>query len=224
MEEVKLIGSSPSLFCTRVEWALRLKGVKYEYIKEDLRNKSDLLLKSNPVYKKVPVLLINHNSIAESLIILEYIDDSWKHYPLLPQDPFERAQARFWAKFADDKCLMGTWTACMAEGEEKMRAIESVQESFAFIEKQIEGKKFFGGEEIGFLDLGIGWICLWLNVMEEVGGMKLLDPEKFPCLHNWAQNFIKIPVIHQFLPPRDDLLNYFKASLNYIQSLAAGKP
>lgn len=100
-----MIGSSQSLFCTRVEWALKLKGVKYEYIKEDLRNKSDLLLKSNPVYKKVPVLLVNDNPIAESLIILECIDDSWKDNPLLPQDPYKRAQARFWARFADDKVV-----------------------------------------------------------------------------------------------------------------------
>ena len=102
--EVVLFGTWASTFCTRVELALKLKGISYEYVEEDLTNKSELFLSLNPVHKKVPVLVHNGKSIAESLIILEYIEECWNTTPkLLPEDPYQRAKVRFWANYYDQK-------------------------------------------------------------------------------------------------------------------------
>ncbi|GKE64693.1 probable glutathione S-transferase, partial [Tanacetum coccineum] len=101
--EVKLYALGGSPFVCRVKIALSMKGIKYENIEENMRNKSEDLLKYNPVHKKVPVLVHNGNPISESLVIIEYLDDVWKGVPILPQDPYEKAVARFWAKFIDDK-------------------------------------------------------------------------------------------------------------------------
>lgn len=103
--EVKLYGAWFSPASGRVEMALKLKGIPYEYIEEDLTNKSSALLSYNPIHKKVPVLVHKGKPIAESLIIIQYIDETWnntKHH-ILPSHPFDRANARFWANFMTEQ-------------------------------------------------------------------------------------------------------------------------
>ena len=103
-DEVIVLDTWFSIFGMRARIALDEKGIKYEQKEEDLMNKSQLLLQTNPIHQKVPVLIHNGKSISESLIIVEYIEEVWKDKaPLLPSDPYDRAQARFWAHFVDQK-------------------------------------------------------------------------------------------------------------------------
>lgn len=121
------------------------------------------------------------------------------------------------------QCLVGVWGACVAQGEEKAKAIDAAKELLSFLEKEIEGKMYFGGEKIGFLDIVAGWMSYWLNVLEELGEVELVNAESFPSLYEWGHNFIKTSPIKDCVPPRELVVEYFSFGINYVRSLANKK-
>ncbi|XP_020222508.1 glutathione S-transferase U7 [Cajanus cajan] len=210
MEDVKVFGLWASPFTQRVVWALKLKGVSYEYIGEDLANKSNLLLQHNPIYKKVPVLVHNGRAIAESMIILEYIDETWPQTPLLPQDVYHRSNVRFWSKFIDQKTV-DMMKFFGYDGEVQERAMKETLETLRVIEKEsgLAENKFMGGNTIGLADLALGWVAHTLVAMGYVIGVKFITPHAFPNLHSWMANFLQIPLIKHNLPPHHLAIQYF---------------
>nr|XP_027073678.1 probable glutathione S-transferase isoform X1 [Coffea arabica] len=158
-EEVILLSVYPSMFSMRVRIALAEKGVKYELKEEDLTNKSLLLLEMNPVHKKVPVLI--HS------------------------DPYERAQARFWADFIDKKVFdpaRGIWAT---KGEEQEAAKKEFVEILKILEGELGEKPFFGGETFGLVDVALIPLYSWFYAFETCGNFKI--ESQCPKLVAWAK-------------------------------------
>ncbi|CAN6294505.1 unnamed protein product [Urochloa humidicola] len=195
--ELKLVGQWASPFVTRVKLALTLKGLSYEYVEEDLRNKSELLLSINPVHKSVPVLIHNGKAICESLVILQYIDEAFAgcYAPsLLPEDPYERAVARFWVAYIDGK-LGPPWDQVFRVKTDVERA-EASRETFAAagaLERGLrecsKGKDFFGGDGVGYVDIVVGSLIPWVKATSVLAGAELVDAAEMPLLAAWMGRF-----------------------------------
>lgn len=208
---VESVASRERLPSYRVIWALKHKGIPFEYIEEDLFNKSPLLLQSNPVNKQIPVLIHNGNPIPESVLILQYIEDAWPQNPLLPSDPYDRAVALFWLKFADDKS--GTiWKVFKFSGEEQEKGLKESVEMLEIIEEHaLDGKKkFFGGDKINLVDLAFGQLAYWMEANEHVTGVKIMEVGKFPRLEAWMKIFKEDALIKENLPVFEDMLVFME--------------
>ncbi|XP_042513341.1 probable glutathione S-transferase [Macadamia integrifolia] len=184
-DEVTLLDFWPSPFGMRCRIALAEKGIKHEYKEENLRDKSPLLLQMNPVHKKIPVLIHNGKPICESLNIVQYLDETWKVSPLLPTDPYQRAQAKFWADYVDKKVYELGSKVWKTKGEEQETAKKDFIECLKVMEGELGDKTYFGGETFGYVDVSlIPWYC-WFYAFETCGNFSV--EASCPKLVAWAK-------------------------------------
>jgi glutathione S-transferase len=107
---LKLYHHNISVCAQKIRVALDEKGIPWEGQEVDLMREEHLspeFLKINP-RGLVPVLVHDGARIAESTVILEYIEDVFPDPPLRPSTPLGRAAMRTWTKVPDE----GLHTAC----------------------------------------------------------------------------------------------------------------
>ncbi|XBI22297.1 hypothetical protein VPH35_063328 [Triticum aestivum] len=206
--------------------ALAVKGLSYEYLPEDRWSKSDLLVASNPVYKKVPVLIHDGRPVCESLHIVEYLDDApglaGNGTSILPADPYSHAVARFWAAYVNDK-LFPSCTGILktAKQEERASKVEETLSGLRHLEAALaECSKgeveapFFSGCSIGFLDIALGCYLPWFEAVGRLAGLEpLIDPARAPKLAAWAERFRVAEPVKALLPRVDELEEYIATVL-----------
>ncbi|KAF8391039.1 hypothetical protein HHK36_023339 [Tetracentron sinense] len=202
-EEIVLLDFWPSPFGMRVRIALLLKGITYEYKDEDLWEKSTLLLKMNPVHKKIPVLIHNGKPISKSLIIVQYIDEVWKEKShLLPSDPYQRAKAMFWANFIYSLGRK-VWRT---KGEEQEAAKKEFTECLKLLEGELGDKPYFGGENIGFVDVALVPFYCWFYAYETCGNFSI--EAECPTLISWAKRGMEKESVSKSLPDQHKVYDY----------------
>nr|TKW14928.1 hypothetical protein SEVIR_5G199200v2 [Setaria viridis] len=223
--DVRVVGGWASPFVMRVCVALRLKGVAYEFLQEELVKKIDLLLASNPVHKKMPVLLHGGRPVCESLVILQYVDKAFAGAG--PPTPTmvrpRRPPYRFWAEYTDAKLptalqtLRGMIDGDKAEAAEQAAAL---QEAFAGCS---EGRHFFAGDDVGFLDIVLGSYVGWFRAAEKITGQPVLDETRTPRLAAWVARFCAHEAVGDVMPDAGRLVEFGEA-LRAALAASASRP
>ncbi|XVE72016.1 hypothetical protein DITRI_Ditri11bG0004800 [Diplodiscus trichospermus] len=206
-EELVILDCWVSPFCMRVKIALREKGLEYEARAEDLfGGKSELLLTSNPIYKKVPVLLHNAKPLCESTIIVNYIDETWPSPPLLPPCSYGRAQERFWADFIDKKVFDAVGNIWRSKGEVPLEAKREFIEILKQLEEGLGDKDFFGGDKFGFVDIIAIPLTSWFYGIEKLGKFKVED--ECPKFSAWMKRCLQRESVAKVLPDSEKVYEF----------------
>ena len=130
-------------YVQRVAIVLHEKGLAFERRTIDLARKPDWFLALSPL-GKTPVLQVRGQSLFESAVICEYLDEV--AMPVLhPQDPLQRARHRAWMEFGSAVLnTIGAFYAAQDEATLQARA-QDLRSRFVQIEEALGQRSSDGG-------------------------------------------------------------------------------
>jgi glutathione S-transferase len=169
-------------YCARVRIVLVEKGLGYETVEIDLRDRPAWLYAKNPL-GKVPVLEEDGGLVLpESDVIMEYLEERFPEPPLWPADPAERALGRLWLDRFDVR--LGDDYYALRRGEESR-----LEELLTDLDSALEAQPFLSGREYGLADIGyVPWL---LRAQASLG----VDLDPHPALSAWLERLSERPAI-----------------------------
>jgi glutathione S-transferase len=171
-------------YCARVRIVLAEKGLGYETVAIDLRDRPAWLYAKNPL-GKVPVLEEDDGLVLpESDVIMEYLDERFPEPPLWPADPAERALGRLWLERFDDR--LGDDYYGVRRGD---LPADAITERFEELDAALERQPFLSGRLYGLADIGyVPWI---LRARSNLG----VEVDAFPALSGWLERVRERPAV-----------------------------
>jgi glutathione S-transferase len=156
MTQLQFYSADVCPFAYRVRLALHEKGVPHELISVDLENIPDWYYEISPT-GRAPLLRLGEQSIWESTVINEFLEDAYPEHPLLPKDPVARAHARIWIEYCNNT-FQPSFCGLVFELDETKH--EGIRQALRSSLKEIEAGlaetapgPYWLGEELTLVDL-----------------------------------------------------------------------
>lgn len=171
------------------------KGIHLDLIDDDLASKSKLLLDSNPLGKVPTLILDNGETIYDSVVICQYLDEINEKPVLIPKAGKERYDVLKWQATADDMVTIAIYLYM-----EKVRhpqdfhkqfvetSEQNILKSYRYIESHLEDLKPFSLAPIT-IACAIGYIHFRLPHLKVQGK-----------LAQWFDEISKRPSLQQTIP------------------------
>jgi glutathione S-transferase len=200
-------------YAMRVRHTLAEKGLAFELTEIDPRNKPDWFAQVSP-HGKIPLLVDGEERIWESAAICEYLEDAFAVAALLPNAPAQRARARAWIAFADDKLYGATNTMFHSRDPDLMaRTIRQFPNDIRVLEEQAfaHGGPWVLGAAFSLADIAL---YPWFDqacVLEAFCGLKMPSA---PRLDAWRRAMLSRPALHGIAKSPDAWIRAYGKLLN----------
>ena len=178
-------------FAQKALIALYEMGVDFSTIEVDAKNKPASLFEVN---KKglVPAMKDQGNAVADSYIVLEYINDMWTKADgksLFPESPSQRAVARTWSTFINNSLVKSWYGVIFAKGDKETEdAKQKLLSDIKVLEEEMKSLSdgpFFMGKEFGVVDIMLAPHVERMPVLETLKGFKMPDNSESSRFQEW---------------------------------------
>ena len=172
-------------YARRTRIVLHEKGVDFETREVDLANKSEEFLAASPT-GKVPVVVVDGDSLYESNVVNQYLDEVTDEPRLMPEDPRRRAHARIWMAFADTDFFPAVFVTSVGRergySEEQIsEASERLKTALGKLEERLKGRDYLA-DEFSLADIAHAGNFVRLRELEKRGEVSLDD---YPNVAAW---------------------------------------
>ncbi len=170
-------------FVQRSVIILKEKKVDYDITYIDLNSPPGWFKEVSPL-GKVPVLRVGDQSVFESAVIMEYLDEV-NPPSLHPSDPLRKALNRAWIEFGSE-LFMGQFQMLRAPDAESFgKKLQALKDNLAKLETHVAGP-YFNGDEFNLIDAAYAPYFMRARLLESWHPLGLL--KGLPKVEAWAEH------------------------------------
>jgi glutathione S-transferase len=200
---LKIYGALLSPFVRKVRVVLAEKQVDYELVPQNPFEKSAEFLAKSPL-GRIPALDDEQGrSLADSSVIVEYLEERWPSPPMLPKDPYDRARVRWFDEYADggmaplltgqiffQRIIRAKLMRSQPDEEAVARGLAELPRFLGYLEGELGGDDYLVTNAFTLADVSVA--CQLINLAHAA---VTVDAARHPTLARWYERVTARPSV-----------------------------
>ncbi|XP_058805240.1 pyrimidodiazepine synthase-like [Phymastichus coffea] len=173
-------------YAQRVHLVLDSKKIPYDVVYVNLTQKPEWLQEKSPLGKVPCIEFENGDTLYESLIISEYLDEAYPESTLFPKDPLAKAKDKLLIERFNE-VITTIYKIYFGKGDDR-DLFNEVLKGLDIFDKELakRGTPFFNGSQPGMLDLMIWPWCERADILKLIRGEHFVIPkDRYHRLLEW---------------------------------------